>query len=273
MVSQATLERRPRRPVRQPAAADAARVAHGGKTVYGAAVGILMLETGFPRIPGDIGNAGTWPFPVLFRVVRGATPKAVNTDREGWLVNAFIAAGRELVAMGASGLATSCGFLTLYQDDLARACGVPVAASSLLQVPLVDRLLPPGKRAGILTISTDILKPDHLAAAGIPPDTPIQGCQDGREFARMPRRPDRTMDAALSEQDVLEAGEALIRRHPEVGAVVMECTNLPPYGRALAERIRLPVFTIVSFITWFQAGLRPREFGPPGAAPRPWREI
>ena len=63
----------------------------GGKTVYGASVGILMLETRFPRIPGDMGNAGTWPFPVLYKVVRGASPDHVvrredQTHRIGIMV-------------------------------------------------------------------------------------------------------------------------------------------------------------------------------------------
>ena len=248
------------------------RVAHGGKTVYGARIGLLMMDTDFPRIPGDLGNAETWPFPMLYRVIRGATPQRVNTNREGWILDAFIAAGKEMVADGADGLTTSCGFLTLYQADLAAACGVPVAASSLMQAPFVERLLAPGKRAGILTMSTDILQADHLAAAGIASDTPVQGCQDGREFPLVMRRGDQFMDVGLSEIDVLEAGEALVRRHPEFGAVVMECTNMPPFARTLSERIAMPVFTIYSFLTWFHAGLAPRDFGHPGSAPGPWRE-
>ena len=252
--------------------ARSSRIAYGGKTIYGARIGLLMLDTDFPRIPGDLGNAETWPFPLLYKVIRGATPKSVNTDREGWILDAFIEAGKEMVAEGADGLTTSCGFLSLYQADLAAACGVPVAASSLMQVPFVERLLPPGKRAGILTMSTTIMQPDHLESVGIAPDTPVEGCQDGQEFHLVPRRGDQFMDVGLCEQDVLEAGEALVRRHPEVGAVVMECTNMPPFARALSEYIAMPVFTIYSFLTWFHAGLAPRDCGHPGSAPRPWRE-
>src|SRR5687767_3016513 len=118
------------------------RIATGGKAVYGAAVGILMLEARFPRIPGDLGNATTWPFPVLYKVVRGASPDRVVHKRAEGLLDAFVAAGRELVTDGADGLVTNCGFLSLFQDDLAAACGVPVAASALMQAPLIGRLLP-----------------------------------------------------------------------------------------------------------------------------------
>ena len=99
--------------------APSARMAYGGKTVYGARVGILMLDTHFPRVAGDVGNATTWPFPVLYKVVRGATPHRTNTKREEWILDAFVQAGKELVADGADGITTSCGFLSLYQARLA----------------------------------------------------------------------------------------------------------------------------------------------------------
>ncbi len=115
---------------------------HGGKTIFGASVGILMLETQFPRIPGDMGNAATWPFPVRYRVVKGATPGNVVRGDPLRQLDAFIAAGRELVEMGCDGITTTCGFLSLVQEDLKEALDVPVAASSLIQAPMIERLLP-----------------------------------------------------------------------------------------------------------------------------------
>ena len=170
------------------------RFAQGGKTVYGASVGILMLDTVFPRIPGDFGNAATWPFPVMYRVVRGASPHRVVRERANGLLDAFIESGKQLVADGADGLTTTCGFLSLFQDELAQAVDVPVAASSLMQVPTVQKLLPSGKRVGVMTVSRENLTADHLAAAGAPLDTPIAGTETGREFFHfiMENRP--TMD-------------------------------------------------------------------------------
>lgn len=248
------------------------RSATGGKAVYGARLGILMLEARFPRIPGDTGNAGTWPFPVLYKVVRGASPERVVCERAAGLLPAFLDAAQELVALGADGLTTTCGFLALYQREIARHAGVPVAASSLMQVPFVEALLPPGKRAGILTISAAHLSPDHLRAAGVAPDTPVAGTEGGREFTRAILGDEAELDVAAAEADILDAGQRLVDRHPEVGAVVLECTNMAPYARALGERIGLPVFDIVSFVTWFHAGLQPRDFGHPSSAPRRWGE-
>lgn len=238
------------------------RIARGGKSIYGAPLGILMLEARFPRIPGDMGNGETWPFPVLFRVVRGATPERVVLQGARGLLPEFLAAARDLVDLGAEAITTNCGFLSLFQHEIAEAVGVPVATSSLMQVPWVQATLPPGRRVGVVTVSKGSLTPAHLAAAGVPLDTPVTGTEDGREFFRVLIQAEATdMDVGLAEQDILDAGRALVAAHPEVGAIVLECTNMPPYAAALREAVGLPVYDIYSMISWFHAGLRPRRFG------------
>src|SRR6266704_5270551 len=114
------------------------RIAHGGKAIYGAALGILMLEARFPRILGDMGNAETWPFPVLYKVVPGASPRRIVCDRAQGLLAEFLTAADELVRLGADGITTTCGFLSLYQRQIAAHVGVPVATSSLMQIPLIE---------------------------------------------------------------------------------------------------------------------------------------
>ena len=104
----------------------------------------------------------------------------------------------------------------------------------------------------------------HLAAAGVAPDTPFIGTEGGREFFRVLIRGEKQdMDIALAAADILAAGRTLVSRHPDIGAIVLECTNMPPYAFALREVLGLPVYDIYSLITWLYAGLRPREFGPP----------
>jgi len=248
------------------------RLAHGGKAVYGARLGILMLEARFPRIPGDMGNAGTWPFPVLFKVVSGASPQRVVREEAAGLLPDFIAASRELEALGADGITTNCGFLSLYQRELAQAVSVPVATSSLMQVPMIQSTLPAGKRVGILTVNAATLTPRHLTAIGVDPSVPVVGTDGGREFTRVMIGNEPTMDVAAAELDILDAGRTLIARHAGIGALLLECTNMVPYARALRDELQVPVYDIYSFMTWFHAGLAPRDFGPPGSARREWRE-
>lgn len=247
---------------------DGSRIAHGGKALYGARVGILMLEARFPRIPGDMGNALTWPFPVLYKVVPGASPRRVVFDKAAGLLDEFLAAAAELVRLGADGITTTCGFLSLYQREISAHVGVPVATSSLMQIPLIERVLPPGRRVGVLTISAASLTREHLIAAGANPETPVVGTDGGREFTRAILNDEERLDAALAERDILDAGDMLVARYPETGAVLLECTNMVPYARALSDHLRLPVFSIYSFVTWFQSGLVPLDFGPPGSAGR-----
>lgn len=237
------------------------RIARGGKAIYGAPLGILMLDARFPRIPGDMGNATTWPFPVLYRVVSGATPEKVVLKGAAGLLPDFIDAAQELVRLGAEAITTNCGFLSLFQKELAAAVNVPVATSSLMQVSFVQATLPPGKRVGLVTVSASTLSPAHLGAAGVPLDIPLVGTEHGKEFFRVLIKAEKEdMDIALAERDVVEAGKALVAKHPDVGAIVLECTNMPPYAAALQAEVGLPVYDIYSMISWFYAGLRPRVF-------------
>jgi Asp/Glu/hydantoin racemase len=236
-------------------------IARGGKSIYGAPLGILMLEARFPRILGDMGNGLTWNFPVLFRVVRGASPTRVVEQGAAGLLDAFIEAARDLVDLGAEGITTNCGFLSLFQRELAEAVRVPVATSSLMQVPWVQATLPSGKRVGVITVNKAGVTPRHLEAAGVPLDVPIEGTEGGREFFRVLIRAEKTdLDVDLARQDILDAAARLTARHPEVGAIVLECTNMPPYAADVAEATGLPVHDIHSMINWFHAGLRPRRF-------------
>ncbi len=232
----------------------------GGKTIFGATLGILMLETRFPRIHGDIGNALTWPFPVQYRIVRGATPDNIVRGDSMARLDDFIRAGRELVASGCDGVATNCGFLVPLQDRMSEALGVPVASSSLMQVPSVARMLPAGRRVGIVTVSRGTLGAAHLQAAGIAPDTPVIGTEDGREFTRKILGDAYRIDFAQARDDVVNAARQLARDNPDLGAIVLECTNMVPYARDVRRATGLPVFSIYSYLLWFQAALLPRKF-------------
>lgn len=213
-------------------------------------LGVLMLKTAFPRPPGDVGNPASWAWPSLYKVVEPADVGAVVREGPlaGALVEAFVAAGRELAAEGATLITTSCGFLVTAQRALEEALPVPVVTSSLLQVPAVQAALPQDRRVGVITFDARRLGPAHLAAAGAPPDTPVAGLEEGGELHRVIAQDLAVLNQAAAESDVLAAGRALQAAHPDLGAVVLECTNLPPYRAALARTLGLPVFDLVTLI-------------------------
>lgn len=236
--------------------------AQGGKALYGAEIGILMLESRFPRIPGDMGNARSWPFPVHYKVVRGASPDRVVSQMGDGLLDAFIDAARELEADGVDGITTTCGFLSLFQSALAGAVSIPVVTSSLMQVRQVNAMLAPGKRAGILTISATSLTPDHLSAAGVPDATPIGSTEGGRSFTRTILGNEENLDIDAARADNIDAAMALSNAHPDLGAIVLECTNMAPYAQDIRHATGLPVFSILTLINWFQASLAPEKLIP-----------
>jgi hypothetical protein len=174
--------------------------------------------------------------------------------------------------MNGIGITTTCGFLSLYQREIAAHVGVPVATSSLMQIPFIERVLPPGKRVGVLTVSAANLTEEHLGAAGADPATPVVGTDDGSEFSRVMINDEERLDVAAAERDILAAGDRLVASHDSIGAVLLECTNMVPYARALSQRLRRPVFSIYTFVTWFHSGLIPRAFGHPSSVPGEWRE-
>ena len=235
-------------------------IATGGKSIYGASVGILMLDAQFPRIPGDMGNARTWPFPVHYKIVRDASPDRVVRQGADGLLDSFISAAQELVADGVDGITTNCGFLALFQNQLSKVLPVPVVTSSLMQVEMVNRILPAGKRAGILTISGSTLTKAHLKGAQVPDGTPIGSTENGSEFTRAILNNELHLDVDLARKDNVDAAHALKEQHPDLGAIVLECTNMIPYAADIQRETGLPVFSIASLITWFQSSLQPMRY-------------
>jgi hypothetical protein len=221
-----------------------------------APLGILMLDTRFPRIAGDIGNAASFDFPVIFRRMEGigsADAVTMHPDRPRVLA-ALKANAEALAADGAIGLSTSCGFLALYQDDLAALSPVPVATSALL---LIKQLK--GKKVGVITASARNLTAAHFAAVGAPTDTPFVGLPEDSSFAATFLRNGLTLDRDVVEREVVAAGRDLVARHPAIDAVVLECTNLPPYKKALESALGLPVFDVLDLLNGFYAGLSARR--------------
>jgi hypothetical protein len=218
-------------------------------------LGILMLDTRFPRIEGDIGNPKSFDFPVILRTLQGIGPAdAVTAHPDRPRVLAALKANAEaLAADGAAGLSTSCGFLALYQKELEALSPVPVATSALLHIRDLK-----GRRVGVITASAANLTPAHLEAVDAPGDTPVVGLPPDSSFAGTFLRNGLTLDRDAVEREAVEAGRTLLARHPGVDTIVLECTNLPPYKAALERALGVPVLDVLDLLKSFHARLIPR---------------
>ena len=204
----------------------------GGRNLYGYAVGILMIEGRFPRPPGAIGNATTFPFPVMHHVVRGAS--GVRTVRElasldpdgrafAEAIRPWTAGARHLADQGCRAITTSCGFAALFQRHLADAVDVPVFASSLMLVPLIARMLKRGRRVGIVTADAEYLSAAHFAGAGVDPGSiVVAGMHGCPEFEATSWGEQETLDVAMLEAETVGVARDLVRRDPSIGAILLE---------------------------------------------------
>jgi hypothetical protein len=238
----------------------------GGRTLYGLPVGILMLDTRFPRPPGDVGNASTWPFPVRYRIVKGAESRVIIGDGLKML-GSFTEAARELEADGVKMITTSCGFLAVAQRELQAAVDVPVLTSALLQVPLAARLIRPDQRVAIIT-SRDQLTERHFEGTGwsskaipvhvtvLPEDAQMTNVYS----SMMPEAASPEVDQEILESDLVGAATRTLRDHPEVGAFVLECTNYVPYSSAIRRATGLPVFDLYTLVMQGYLAISGSEF-------------
>jgi Asp/Glu/hydantoin racemase len=224
-----------------------------GQATYGHSIGIIMQDDGLVRLPGDVGNLTTYAYPVTFRVVRDVSVATVMSDELLGHATPFIEAARELERIGCTAITGGCGFLALLQPMLASAVTVPVFASALIQVPLVKAMLRPSQAVGIVTASSRNLSEAHFNAVGWSSEQiPIAmigidedpNCMFNRDVLRCVADEPRLLPEV--EASMISLVRTLLERRPDVGALVFECTNMPPFAAAVQRVCGLPIFDSIT---------------------------
>ncbi|MEM4415653.1 MAG: hypothetical protein QXH32_06805 [Candidatus Caldarchaeum sp.] len=212
-------------------------------------LGVLVLDTRFPRLVGDPGNEDTYNFPVVLKRVEGAfVNKIVSPNIEEDVAQLFVKAAVELEKRKVSAITTSCGFLIILQRRLSSAVKVPVYTSPLLLLPLVHNIT--RKPIGILTASSEALTKHHLEEAGAEGlDVRIKGLQTKPEFSRVILRNSNDMKEDLMEREIVSAAEELVDENPDIGSILCECTNLAPFREAIHEATGLPIFDYLTLLS------------------------
>lgn len=229
-----------------------------------AVFGILVMDARIRRIPGDVGNPDTFPFPVICRTVAGATLKRLIRERDRSLLEPFIEAGWELVRRGVKALTTTCGFMVLFQQELAAEFPVPVFTSSLLQLPFIERALRPRDRIGILTADAANLTPEHLRRAGGDADRlTVCGLENEPFFREAIFSGSGRLDARKVAAEVVAQARRMVTEEPAIRAILLECSNLPPYAAAVQEAVGLPVYDFVTMLHYARAALARTPFTSP----------
>ncbi len=233
----------------------------GGRTFYGFDVGIIMLDTVFPRIPGDIGNAASFSYPVLYEKAEGWKPGKVVLDLTMQDIQPFIDSARKLEKAGCRIISTSCGFLSMFQKEIADSVNASVFTSALLMAPLIKRTISSDKKVLILTANKKTLSDLHLRAVGIDRnDYLIYGLEDEENFTDFTVQNWESVDTDKCESELLKVTGQALDSNKDIGAILLECTNMPPYSAAIQKFSSLPVYDIISLLDFARDSLHKAEF-------------
>jgi hypothetical protein len=234
-----------------------------GQVSYGEAIGIILLENYAPFIPGDVANATTYDFPVRFqRVENFSVERIFRHDMS--LLDPVLEAGRALVREGVRAVTGDCGFMVIYQDELAARLEVPVFMSSLLQIPFLRRLIGPEEKIGVITANSGSLDELVLQKSGVESSAPllIKGLEGKEHFVSAVIEEQGLLDSQKIEQEVVSVAKEMTAQDPQVKIMLLECSMLPPYAAAVQEAVGLPVFDFVTMINYvFSAVVRQRYQG------------
>ena len=202
--------------------------------------GLMQLES----LIGNSTNLDTYPFPVRICRIEGANVETVLENPSKIVLERMIEESKKLIDEGIRAITTSCGFNAIFQNELTAALSVPIFTSSLLQVPFVHKILAPGRRIAVITAKKAALREEHMRAAGIAPGMPVDvyGMENSPEWNKIFTDPEGDIDLELVSREVQQTARAAIAERLETGAIVLECTDLPPFAAALRASTKLPVF-------------------------------
>lgn len=230
------------------------------QSIAGHAIGIVVLETWYPLLPGNVANATTFDFPVRYKILREATVDRIMCADPA-LLDLIIQAGHEFEQEGVRALVGACGYFANYQREVAAALNIPVFLSSLLQVPMIYQALKPGQQIGILVANAKAINPKMLEACGITSEMPITylGMEDQPEFSNILEYGGQ-FDYNKFELEMVSQAQKLVAENPNVGAILLECSDMPPFARSVQRAVQLPVWDFISMINWIFHGVVQREY-------------
>lgn len=239
-------------------------------TCYGMGLGIMVLDDAYPGFPGDVRNASAFPYPIQYEIAEGVDNYTLVWEPDKTPCRApILAAAKKLESMGCRAIAAECGYFAYFQKDVAGHVDVPVFMSSLLQVPFIQQLIGPDRTVGIVCAQKRFLTDIHLRNAGIDLDSNfvIAGAQDEYgcpefdnlwDHEKRPAVPEIYYDNA--NRDMVDICIKLVNQHPKIGAVMLECTGMQPFARAVQQAVDLPVFSWGTLLDYAYSAVVHRDY-------------
>lgn len=244
--------------------------ARPGKYTYGGGIGIMLVDEIYPAFPGDVRNPSAYPFPIQYDIVQGVDIQALVYGQEkSKCLPPILEAAERLEKMGVRAIAAECGYFAYFQREVAAHVSVPVFMSSLLQLPLMQHVVGLGNKVGVVCARHDQLTPAHLESVGVDPESNIVFADptDGvptPEFANLWNKDSRpalpTADYVTAEDDMARLCRTFVHKHPDLRALLFECTGFQPFARAVQREVDLPIYTWSTLLEHVYSVVNHREY-------------
>jgi len=228
----------------------------------GYSVGLLIMEDiNYPIMPGNVMNAFTYDFPVYMMAVPNLTnDRLANADPT--IADDIITTAHHLVEkIGVRAICSACGFFGRFHRQVAAAIDVPVAMSSLVQLPMIRNIIKPDQKVGILSANGPGVTPQLFESCNIGEykNIIVKGLENTEHFsAVLDNRGYFDNDKVCEE--VVGAALELLEEDKSIGAILLECSDMPPYSKAIQDATRLPVFDFTTLIRWLHNAAAQRHY-------------
>ncbi|MFZ5946089.1 MAG: aspartate/glutamate racemase family protein [Bacillota bacterium] len=232
-----------------------------GQVISGYTVGILLLDVWYPLLPGNVVNASTYSYPVRHKLVPGANQKRMHSG-DPTLIDDLIKAGRELEMEGVRAICGACGYFGHFQPQMAAAMNVPVFLTSLVQIPLIRQGLKPGQKIGILCADKPSLTPELMKKCGTddPSICVIEGLGEEPEFSALLNSDRGCFNNAKIREEVVNAAKRIVQNNSNIGAILLECSDMPPYASEVQKAVNLPVYDFITMINWVNHAVAQKSY-------------
>jgi len=222
-----------------------------GQYISGYTIGILHLKVWYPLLPGNVVNANTFDFPVRYKLIPDATQLKVHRGDPSLIEN-IIQAGKELEVEGVRAICGACGYLGNFQKQVSSSLDVPVFLSSLLQVNMITQGLKKNEKIGVLCADKKSFKLKLLESCGIsdPSKLVVSGIGERPNFSSILKSDRGYFDNEGIKKEVVNAAKELVIKNDNIGALLLECSDMPPYSSLVQQEIGLPVFDFITMINW-----------------------
>jgi hypothetical protein len=233
----------------------------GGFLHYDTPIGVLCLESMFPKPRGHVRNPRTYDFPVICSVVKGVDIPKLLFDPQPEFLQPFIDAAKQLEQDGVAAITGSCGFLARFQAELTAAVNIPVFVSSLLQLPVMRLMHGTSANIGILTASAKALSVDHFKnAASDIDDYAIRGMEGYPEFWETIIEGKRNdFDMVKLEEEICDSAKQLVS-DSSLDALLLECTDLSAFSHQIQQATNVPVYDINSLVEYVAYSVSRKQY-------------